>query len=143
MALTPDSRDDGKSWHAKARLAVRAVGVVALTVLAIALGGLLRFALDDSPEPEASDPSTCRDLEGEKQAERKELTAWVRDARVYQKDFDELKEEVRSNPEDRSNIEPDLRSFRRDVQDAQREVRSIRQVLEDLDDEEREEGCDR
>jgi hypothetical protein len=88
-------------------------------------------------------PLTCRDLEEEKQAERKELTAWVRDARGYQKDVDELEEEVRSNPEDRSKIEPDLHSSRRDVLDAKREVASIQRDLKELEDEGREEGCGR
>jgi hypothetical protein len=68
---------------------------------------------EPEPEPEAADPSTCRDLEGEKLAERKELTEWVRDARKYQEPVDELEEELRSYPEDRPKIEPDLRSARR------------------------------
>jgi hypothetical protein len=95
------------------------------------------------PEPEAADPSTCRDLEHEKQLERKELTTWVREARGDQKTIDELEEELRSYPEDSAEIEPDLRSARRDLQDSQREIRSLRQVLEELDDESREEGCGR
>jgi hypothetical protein len=42
---------------------------------------LLPLSGRDQPEPEASDPSVCRDLEHEKQAERKELTPWVREVR--------------------------------------------------------------
>ena len=90
-----------------------------------------------------ADPSTCRDLVGEKLGERKELTEWVRDARKYQKTVDELAEEVRSYPEDRSEIELDLRSARRDVQEAHRGIREIQRGLEELDDEAREEGCGR
>ena len=95
------------------------------------------------PDPPASTTATCRDLDREKQAVRDEITLLAQDAREGQKTVDGLEEEVRSYPEDRSKIAPDLRTARGEVQDSRREIGKSRQNLEDLNEEAREEGCGR
>ena len=89
------------------------------------------------------DVSTCRGLEQEKRELRGDLTMWTRETRDGQKLVDELEEEVRSYPEDRSKIEPDLRSSRRDLLDSKREVASIQRELKEVEGDGREEGCGR
>ena len=95
------------------------------------------------PEPAAPDPKWCRRFTEEKRLERGELETLIQDTRADQKTVDELEEELRSYPEDRSKILPDLRFSQSEVLDGEREIKNSERVLEELQSEERSEGCGR
>ncbi len=97
----------------------------------------------EQPEPAASDPKWCRRLAEEKRLELAELKTLIQDNRAEQRTVDELEEELRSYPENRSKILPDLRFSRSELLDSKREIKKSGRVLEELQSERRSEGCGR
>ena len=87
------------------------------------------------------DSAGCRDIEATGRELRGDASSAASEVRAERRTVEGLEDEVRTYPENRAKIEPDLSSSRRTLKENQRELGKARRELKSLEADARRAGC--
>jgi len=92
-------------------------------------------------ESRVADAGACREIKETGRQLRGDVRSAATEVRAERRTVEGLEGEVRTYPEDRAEIEPDLNSSQRTLKDDRRELTTARRELRSLEADARREGC--